>query len=135
MDCEFSLKSTLTVSDSSNRMLFFGFPLKRAKVLKAYRRFNDHSAILVVQETLRLQGPLRSRSHAKLLDQLLGTVMAVGDLAYPTAARKYSTVYGQDLGPRKNPHPPRGWAIRVPSTGGTPYFVLFGAAAGDPKTG
>jgi len=135
MDCEVLLKSTLTVSILLIGCFFFGFPLKRAKS-SSVSPANDHSAILVgagdIADCKDLSG---AEATAKLLDQLLGTVMAVGDLAYPDGSKENFTCYDKTWGRAKTRTRPAVGNHEFHSTGGTPYFDYFGAAAGDPKTG
>jgi len=110
MDCEVLLKSTLTVSILLIGCFFFGFPLKRAKS-SSVSPANDHSAILVgagdIADCKDLSG---AEATAKLLDQLPGTVMAVGDLAYPDGSKEISPVMTR-LGAAQKPAPAPRWAI------------------------
>jgi len=76
-----------------------------------------------------------AEATAKLLDQLPGTVMAVGDLAYPDGSKENFTCYDKTWGRAKTRTRPAVGNHEFHSTGGTPYFDYFGAAAGDPKTG
>src|SRR5258708_35116009 len=135
MDCEVLLKSTLTVSILLIGCFFFGFPLKRAKS-SSVSPANDHSAILVgagdIADCKDLSG---AEATAKLLDQLPGTVMAVGDLAYPDGSKENFTCYDKTWGRAKTRTRPAVGNHEFHSTGGTPYFHHFVAPAGVPKTG
>jgi hypothetical protein len=76
-----------------------------------------------------------AEATAKLLDQNAGTVMAVGDLAYPDGTKENFVCYDKTWGRAKARTRPAAGNHEFHSAGGTPYFDYFGAAAGDPKTG
>jgi acid phosphatase type 7 len=96
----------------------------------------DQTAILVgagdIADCKDLSG---AEATAKLLDQLPGTVMAVGDLAYPDGSKENFVCYDKTWGRAKSRTRPAVGNHEFHSAGGTPYFEYFGAAAGDPKTG
>jgi hypothetical protein len=96
----------------------------------------DQTAILVgagdIADCKDLSG---AEATAKLLDQLPGTVMAVGDLAYPDGSKENFVCYDKTWGRAKSRTRPAVGNHEFRSAGGTPYFDYFGAAAGDPKTG
>jgi acid phosphatase type 7 len=96
----------------------------------------DQAAILVgagdIADCKDLTG---AEATAKLLDQLPGTVMAVGDLAYPDGSKENFACYDKTWGRAKSRTRPAVGNHEFHSAGGTPYFNYFGAAAGDPKTG
>jgi len=71
----------------------------------------------------------------KLLDQIPGTVMAVGDLAYPDGTAENFVCYDKTWGRAKGRTRPAPGNHEFHSSGATPYFDYFGALAGDPKTG
>jgi len=97
---------------------------------------NDQTAILVgagdIADCKDLSG---AEATAKLLDQLPGTVMAVGDLAYPDGSKENFVCYDKTWGRAKSRTRPAVGNHEFHSAGGTPYFDYFGSAAGDPKTG
>jgi hypothetical protein len=97
---------------------------------------NDQTAILVgagdIADCKDLSG---AEATAKLLDQLPGTVMAVGDLAYPDGSKENFTCYDKTWGRTKTRTRPAPGNHEFHSSGATPYFDYFGAAAGNPKTG
>jgi calcineurin-like phosphoesterase family protein len=97
---------------------------------------NDQTAILVgagdIADCKDLSG---AEATAKLLDQVSGTVMAVGDLAYPDGSKENFDCYDQAWGRAKARTRPAPGNHEFHSSGATPYFDYFGAAAGDPKTG
>jgi len=72
---------------------------------------------------------------AKLLEKISGTVMAVGDLAYPDGSRKNFECYDKTWGRVKSRTRPAPGNHEFHSAGATPYFDYFGSAAGDPKLG
>jgi hypothetical protein len=76
-----------------------------------------------------------AEATAKILDKNPGTVMAVGDLAYPDGSKENFVCYDKTWGRAKSRTRPAPGNHEFHSAGGTPYFEYFGAAAGDPKTG
>jgi hypothetical protein len=97
---------------------------------------NDQTAILVgagdIADCKDLSG---AEATAKLLVQLPGTVMAVGDLAYPDGSKENFVCYDKTWGRVKSRTRPAAGNHEFHSAGGTPYFDYFGPAAGAPKTG
>jgi hypothetical protein len=96
----------------------------------------DGAAILVgagdIADCRDLSG---AEATAKLLEQIPGTVMAVGDLAYPDGSRENFKCYERTWGRVKARTRPAAGNHEFHATGATPYFEYFGAAAGDPKHG
>jgi hypothetical protein len=76
-----------------------------------------------------------AEATGKLLDKTPGTVMAVGDLAYPDGSKENFQCYDQTWGRVKSRTRPAPGNHEFHSSGATPYFDYFSAAAGDPKTG
>ena len=76
-----------------------------------------------------------AEATAKLLDQIHGTVMAVGDLAYPDGSKENFQCYDKTWGRAKSRTRPSPGNHEFHAAGATPYFDYFGSAAGDPKTG
>jgi hypothetical protein len=76
-----------------------------------------------------------AEATAKLVEQIPGTVMAVGDLAYPDGSAENFKCYDKTWGRFKDRTRPAPGNHEFHSVGGTPYFEYFGAAAGDSKTG
>jgi hypothetical protein len=97
---------------------------------------NDPAAVLVgagdIADCKDLSG---AEATAKLLDQLPGTIMAVGDLAYPDGSKENFTCYDKTWGRVKSRTRPAPGNHEFHSAGATPYFDYFGPAAGDFKTG
>jgi acid phosphatase type 7 len=76
-----------------------------------------------------------AEATAKLLDQIPGTVMAVGDLAYPDGTRENFACYERTWGRSKTRTRPAPGNHEFHSHAATPYFDYFGATAGDPGNG
>ena len=96
----------------------------------------ERSAVLVgagdIADCRDLAG---AEATAKLLDKIPGTVMAVGDLAYPDGSKENFLCYDQTWGRARSRTRPAPGNHEFHSSGATPYFDYFGALAGDPKTG
>jgi acid phosphatase type 7 len=73
---------------------------------------------------------------AKLIDSISGTVIAVGDLAYPDGSdEQFANCYGPTWGRFKDRTRPAPGNHEYHSNGASGYSRYFGAAAGDPKKG
>lgn len=70
-----------------------------------------------------------------LLAKIPGTVMAIGDLAYPDGTEQNFACYDKTWGREKNRTRPAVGNHEFHSAGASYYFHYFGPAAGDPKTG
>src|SRR3984893_221130 len=96
----------------------------------------DEPAILVgagdIADCRDLTG---AEATAKLLEQIPGTVMAVGDLAYPDGSKENFECYDRTWGRMKARTRPAPGNHEFHAAGATPYFAYFGAAAGDPQNG
>ncbi|HME13680.1 MAG TPA: metallophosphoesterase, partial [Candidatus Acidoferrum sp.] len=96
----------------------------------------DSSAVLIgagdIADCSDLSG---AEATAKLLEQNPGTVMAVGDLAYPDGNKENFACYDKTWGRVKSRTRPAAGNHEFHSTGATFYFQYFGPAAGDPKDG
>ena len=96
----------------------------------------DASAVLVgagdIADCRDLSG---AEATAKLLEQIPGTVMAVGDLAYPDGSKENFACYDKTWGRVKARTRPAPGNHEFHAAGATPYFDYFGAAAGDPQNG
>lgn len=96
----------------------------------------DQTAILVgagdIADCKDLSG---AEATAKLLDKIPGTVMVVGDLAYPDGSKENFACYDRTWGRVKSRTRPAPGNHEFHAAGATPYFDYFGPAAGDPKTG
>jgi calcineurin-like phosphoesterase family protein len=76
-----------------------------------------------------------AEATAELLEKISGTVIAVGDLAYPDGSKENFKCYDKTWGRVKSRTRPAPGNHEFHSSGATPYFDYFGSAAGDPKTG
>ena len=96
----------------------------------------DETAVLVgagdIADCRDLSG---AEATAKLLEGLPGTVMAIGDLAYPDGTKENFACYDTTWGRVKSRTRPAAGNHEFHSAGATYYFSYFGAAAGDPKKG
>jgi acid phosphatase type 7 len=97
---------------------------------------NDQTAVLVgagdIADCRDLSG---AEATAKLLEQIPGTVMAVGDLAYPDGTKENFACYDRTWGRMKSRTRPAVGNHEFHSTGAAYYFSYFGETAGDPKNG
>jgi len=97
---------------------------------------NSQPAVLVgAGDISDCKDPSGAEATAKLLDQVPGTVFAAGDLAYPDGSKENFVCYDKTWGRAKSRTRPAPGNHEFHSSGATPYFDYFGAAAGDPKTG
>jgi len=76
-----------------------------------------------------------AEATAKLLEKIPGTVVAVGDLAYPDGTKENFACYDKTWGRVKERTKPAPGNHEFHSKGATFYFEYFGKAAGDPKEG
>jgi len=76
-----------------------------------------------------------ARATATLLDKIPGTVMAVGDLAYPDGTPANFACYDKTWGRLKNRTRPAAGNHEFHSTGAASYFQYFGETAGEPGKG
>jgi hypothetical protein len=76
-----------------------------------------------------------AEATAKLLEANPGTVMAVGDLAYPDGTKENFECYDKTWGRVKARTRPAVGNHEFHSTGATYYFQYFGSVAGDFKDG
>jgi acid phosphatase type 7 len=101
-----------------------------------YSAENDRSVVLIgagdIADCTDLTG---AEATAKLLEANPGTVMAVGDLAYPNGTKENFECYGRTWGRVKARTRPAVGNHEFHTLGATYYFSYFGDAAGDPKTG
>jgi hypothetical protein len=76
-----------------------------------------------------------AEATAKLLEANPGTVMALGDLAYPNGTAEDFKCYDKTWGRVKNRTRPAVGNHEFHSAAAAYYFQYFGVAAGDPRTG
>src|SRR5215467_8888473 len=110
--------------------------LLRAVVLRAQTPAADTTAVLVgagdIADCKDLSG---AEATAKLLEKISGTVMAIGDLAYPDGTAQdfecYERTWGR-LNARTRPAPGN---HEFHTAAAAYYFQYFAAMAGDPAKG
>ena len=136
-----SLEPTGITGASDSQGQFFSnlLPGTLAGNVESYRSAqakDDRAAVLVgagdIADCRTLAG---AEATAKLLDRISGTVMAVGDLAYPDGSKENFTCYDKTWGRAKLRTRPAPGNHEFHSSRATPYFDYFGALAGDAKTG
>jgi hypothetical protein len=97
---------------------------------------SDAPAVLVgagdIADCADLSG---AEATAKLLEQIPGTVIAVGDLAYPDGSKENFVCYDETWGRVKARTRPAPGNHEFHAARATPYFDYFGAAAGNTKNG
>src|ERR1700683_873502 len=77
-----------------------------------------------------------AEATAKLIEQIAGTVVAVGDLAYPDGSdEQFAKCYDPTWGRFRNRTRPVPGNHEYHNDGASGYARYFGAAAGDPKKG
>lgn len=76
-----------------------------------------------------------AEATAKLLEKIPGTVIAVGDLAYPEGTKENFACYDKTWGRVKDRTKPAPGNHEFHSAGASFYFKYFGTAAGDPDKG
>lgn len=76
-----------------------------------------------------------AEATARLLEQTPGTVMAIGDLAYPDGTKENFVCYDRTWGRFKERTRPAVGNHEFHSAGAADYFRYFGSAAGDPNDG
>jgi hypothetical protein len=76
-----------------------------------------------------------AEATAQLLEKIPGTVMAVGDLAYPDGTTENFACYDKTWGRLKNRTRPAPGNHEFHSAGAAFYFQYFGATAGEPSKG
>jgi hypothetical protein len=107
-----------------------------ASLLPSETQSASQPAILVGAGDIADCGDLAgAEATARLLDQTSGTVMAVGDLAYPDGSKENFACYDKTWGRAKSRSRPAPGNHEFHAAGASPYFAYFGAAAGDPKGG
>ncbi len=76
-----------------------------------------------------------AEATAKLLEKIPGTIMAVGDLAYPDGTKENFNCYNKTWGRVKVRTRPAPGNHEFHQKGATFYFQYFGSAAGNPQDG
>ncbi len=95
----------------------------------------DDTAVLVGAGDISDCAEAGSEATAKLLDKIPGTVMAVGDLAYPSGSKENFACYDRTWGRAKDRTRPAVGNHEFHAGSATYYFEYFGKTAGDPTGG
>jgi calcineurin-like phosphoesterase family protein len=95
----------------------------------------DDTAILVGAGDISDCAETGAEATAKLLDKIPGTVMAVGDLAYPSGSKENFACYDRTWGRAKGRTRPAVGNHEFHAGSATYYFEYFGKRAGDPASG
>src|SRR5260370_42281300 len=134
ISCEVRVKPALTLAMVLFSCFLVGFALERAES-SLFSSASDQTAILVgAGDIADCKGLSGAEATAKLLDQIPGTVMAVGDLAYPDGSKENFGCYDRTWGRAKSRTRPSPANHEFHGTRSTPYLDYFAAAAGDSKT-
>ncbi len=98
---------------------------------------SSDDAVLVGAGDIATCGELAgAEATAELIDKVPGTVVAVGDLAYPDGSdEQFADCYGPTWGRFKQRTRPASGNHEYHSDGASGYVRYFGAAAGDPTKG
>jgi len=76
-----------------------------------------------------------AEATAKLVEQIPGTVMVPGDLAYPDGSKENFQCYDKTWGRVKSRTRPSPGNHEFHAAAATPYFDYFGSVAGNPENG
>ncbi len=132
---EVLVKSALTLAIVLVGCFFAGFARQRPKSSASTPTNNQSSTLVGAGDIADCKDLSGAEATAKLIDQIPGTVIAVGDLAYPDGSKENFVCYDKTWGRARSRTRPSPGNHEFQATGATPYFDYFGAAAGDPKTG
>jgi Calcineurin-like phosphoesterase len=116
-------------------LLIFAAPARPQKLAAAKNSSNEVPVLVGAGDIADCRDLSGAEATAKLLEQTPGTVMAVGDLAYPDGSKENFVCYDKTWGRVKARTRPAVGNHEFHTVGGTPYFDYFGAAAGNPKDG
>jgi acid phosphatase type 7 len=113
-----------------------GVSLRYLDVKAQVASTDESAAVLVgagdIADCTDLSG---AEATAKLLEKIPGTVMAVGDLAYPDGSAANFVCYDRTWGRVRSRTRPAPGNHEFHSSGAAYYFQYFGAAAGDTTKG
>ena len=99
------------------------------------RAGHDATVLLAAGDIADCTNLSGAEATAKILEENPGTIVAIGDLAYPDGSRENFTCYDKTWGRMKNRTRPAPGNHEFHSQGATFYFEYFGDAAGNPKDG
>ena len=98
-------------------------------------RVNTNAVLVGAGDIADCANLFQAEATAKLLEKIPGTVMAVGDLAYPDGTPENFACYDKTWGRVKNRTRPSPGNHEFHSAGAAYYFQYFGSAAGEPSKG
>ncbi len=102
---------------------------------KAAEESNQEAVLIGAGDIADCSDLSGAEATAKLLEANPGTVMALGDLAYPNGTKEDFRCYDRTWGRLKARTHPAVGNHEFHSSGAVYYFQYFGAAAGDPHNG
>jgi Calcineurin-like phosphoesterase len=124
-----------------NTIFFAGLLLVCSPVSRAQSRHSakakDQTAVLVgAGDIANCKMIAGAQATGKIIEATPGTVVAIGDLALSNGtAQEFADCYDKTWGAFKSRTRPAPGNHEFHSSGATPYFDYFGAAAGDPEKG
>jgi len=95
----------------------------------------DDPMVIAAGDIVDCPHPAGSEATAKLLDQLPGTILPVGDLAYPDGSGDNFQCYDKTWGRYKSRTRPAPGNHEYHTADAAAYFKYFGSAAGEPGRG
>jgi len=113
----------------------FHFSASHASMLPMPAAGDDVAVLVGAGDIADCRDLSGAEATAKLLEAIPGTVMAVGDLAYPDGSKENFQCYDKTWGRVRSRTRPAVGNHEFHASGATPYFDYFGAVAGDPKLG
>jgi hypothetical protein len=114
-------------------LLIFRFSASDARALPLPSAGDDVAVLVGAGDIADCRDLSGAEATAKLLETIPGTVMAVGDLAYPDGTKENFECYDKTWGRVRSRTRPAVGNHEFHAAGATPYFDYFGAVAGDPK--
>src|SRR5499427_3795865 len=103
--------------------------------VRGARKESEPAVIVAAGDIADCKDLSGAEATAKLLEKIPGTVVAIGDLAYPDGTKENFTCYDKTWGRVKTRTKPAPGNHEFHSAGASFYFEYFGNAAGDPKDG
>jgi hypothetical protein len=96
---------------------------------------SDSAILLAAGDIADCTDLVGAEATAKILEKNPGTIVAIGDLAYPDGTKENFACYDKTWGRVKARTKPAPGNHEFHSKGATYYFEYFGKTAGDPKDG
>jgi len=116
-------------------LLVLSLPTARVRPGESSAAAGEPAVLVGAGDIADCRDPAGAQATAKLLEKIPGTVMAVGDLAYPDGTKENFECYDKTWGRVKSRTRPAPGNHEFHSAGAAYYFSYFGATAGDPKLG